>query len=493
MKISVCLLKKITYIYLAIPFYIFLTCWLNPVFAIISISALTAILYLVFKDIDTKEEFIIDKKYFKIIALICFLLCILVGIGGFYYQNVPDWNMKNAIFHDLINFSYPVIYDNNIPLVYYIGFMLPAAVIGKFAHFLGADDIMTFYIANICLFFYAFIGLFLVNLFICFLTKAKKNLTLIAVLIFIFFSGLDAILQHSHSYFLEPIEWHSNRSFSSTMTLLEFVPNQGIPTWIITSLFLCETKNLTNFGILGVLLFFFSPIPFIGLCFYFVIIALAEMLSKKKNIVEVLKNIFCIKNILSCCILIPILYFYFKSNNLVETTPFILNYPSFKMFAFLCCEAFVFVLIIWHRYYKNLLFYITIVVLTLCPIIDIPNNETHDFCMRASISSIFILMIFCIKFLFFDTSKEKPLFKYVKIYMIILLCVGSITPIIEFTRGFYKTYLQTDENLVKDKIKTLNNRINDDYIWVKDVGDYSFYGSLNKEKTIFWKYLARKK
>ena len=45
MNFSVSAFKKLTYLYLSIPFFMFLAGWLDPVFAIISVCALTFILY----------------------------------------------------------------------------------------------------------------------------------------------------------------------------------------------------------------------------------------------------------------------------------------------------------------------------------------------------------------------------------------------------------------------------------------------------------------
>lgn len=51
------------------------------------------------------------------------------GIGGHYYQS-PDWDWRNAIFHDLIYKKWPVIYSEyDKALVYYIGYWLPSAAL----------------------------------------------------------------------------------------------------------------------------------------------------------------------------------------------------------------------------------------------------------------------------------------------------------------------------------------------------------------------------
>ena len=491
LKIPVRNLKNISYIYITIPLLIFLACWLKPFFAVISISSLLIILYKLFKENKTEEYIEINKTNLKIISIICFLWCIVAGIGGFYFQNMPDWHIKNAILYDITNFNWPVIYDNGVALVYYIGIMLPAALFGKLFHVLGAGEFVSMYAANLMLLLWSFIGVILSVLHVCLITKAKKYKTIIVLIIMIFFSGMDIIIDVTKLVGIPShIEWHGAMQYSSNMTLLSFAFNQSIIPWIITCLFLQEPKKIINYGTLGAFALFYAPLPFIGICFYFVANAIMKFFSEK-NFHNFIKEVFDIKNILSCLVLLPILFFYYKSNYTAANHPIEFYIPRLYVIPFICAEALAFILIIWHRYYKDINFYIMTIYLVLCPFFVIQG--CNDFCMRVSVPSLFILMIFCIKFLFYDTSKEKSFYRYMKIYIIIFLLVGSITPILEFKRGIYYTYISKENTaLIKNGVISLNNKINEQAEWVDCVGDYKNYGSMEPEKTIFWKYIARK-
>ena len=84
MKIKTTLIDKLTYIYLSIPLLIFLSTWLNPFFAVISVISLLAILGLIFYKMPSgKLE--IPGKVLIITIVVCSLWCILSGIGGYFF------------------------------------------------------------------------------------------------------------------------------------------------------------------------------------------------------------------------------------------------------------------------------------------------------------------------------------------------------------------------------------------------------------------------
>ena len=499
MKLNISLLEKITYIYLSIPLFIFLYCWLNIIAAIVSITALTIIIIILFKTCSTNDEtYIIDKKKLSIVLIVSLMWCVFTGIGGFFYQNGPDWHMKNAIFQDLINYHYPVMYQNNSVLVYYIGSMLPAAVIGKICNFVGMGDIAAKYIANFVLILWSAAGVSIVFLYLCIITKAKKYKFYIVMLLFIFYSGIDIFQHITYLDNLWHIEWHYQFQYSSNTSLLEFVFNQSIVPWILACLFLYDDKNISKYGILSVFACFYAPLPFIALCFYFIIIAITELCKKSDNIKRIFVELFDIKNILSILILMPILFFYYRSNPKSET--FYIITPNIQMISFICIEILPFILLMLHKFYKNIIFLITLILLISIPMFHIKDNITHDFCMRVSIIPLFILMIFCIRYLFLDWHKENLLYKCFKTCLVLCLILGSITPLLEFSRSFYYVYCKyflsfnvNNEPLIKDEVKTLNNRIIGANEWNPKYGDYDYYGTNSPEKHIFWKYFAKRK
>lgn len=152
--------------------------------------------YNLIKNEDIKVEFDFKKNYIPIIILvIIFLWLFFSGIGSFSYQNY-DHEVRNAILHDLIDYKWPVTYDftnlsNNYQnilqassarLVYYFTYWLPASVVGK---------IINYQASTIFLFIYSYI--YLVVIYLLIKNNTKLN-PIYVLLIFIFFSGLDCLV-----------------------------------------------------------------------------------------------------------------------------------------------------------------------------------------------------------------------------------------------------------------------------------------------------------
>ena len=489
------ILDKITYIYLILPVCIFLINWLNPVVAAIALIALIIILRNIFKGL-LKRDFEINKYQIFCISFIALLWCILAGIGGFYYQS-PDWHWRNAIFRDLINFSHPVIYDNGAALVYYFGFFLPGAVVGKLALFLHSSPELAFKIGNFFNLIYSTIGIVLVFLQILLLTNAKKKQFFTIIFLFIFFSGLDVLFGSGNNYKALHIEWHFNYfQFSSNTTLLFWVYNQTIAPWLITSLFLRRPFNISNYGFLGSIGLFFAPLPFAGLSIYLASMTIVRFVRQaiKKHLKSFFSDLFNIKNILSILFLFPIFYLFYSSNIAASEDVIYIFAVPIAIMIFLLFEVGIYVFVIWRKNFKNTIFYATTFTFMFVPFFLIGNNA--DFCMRASIPALFTLFILIIKYLF---DNKRLLFG--KCILIIALILGMVTPSLEFLRGFLLNNVFIVESRIKDDIITFNNKINincqrtystTNYSFIPTTGNYKNYGAVDLDKKIFFKYLAKK-
>ena len=480
-------IKIYSYIYLAIPLLLFLGFWLDLPYMFGSICALCYILYKIFSKMQNKQ-FEVEKKHFFWAIGICLIWCIISGHGGLYYQNIPDWNIKNAVMHDLINYPWPVVYDNNVPLVYYFGIMLPGALLGKFMLQLGIGHDAAFNIANLGLLVWTTMGIFLTLLNLCFLTPKKKYKIFYILLIMVFFSGLDILIQHIQSPDIPfHIEWHfADFQYSSNFTLTSFAYNHTIQTWLIVSLFMSDIWDISKYGILGAFALFCAPMPFIGLLGFFILFTIADIYREPINVF--IQKVFDVKNILSLILIVPFIYFYYKSSYVAYSNSiYIINFRPISYILFVSYEALVFGLIIWHKFYKNPLFYITMIILMICPILAI--GPSRDLCMRASIPALFVLMTLCINYLFISSENNRE--KLMKYLLILCLLVGSVTPIWEIYRGIKNVYIIRGPIMPKDYVKTLNNRIAEDNQWVEYVGQYNNYGCIKPEKFIFWKYFAR--
>ena len=182
------MLYKLSYTYLCLPLFLFLITWLDFGVGLVLAILFGSGFYKLYKNIDDNEVIVIDKKAWGIIFLIAGLWCFLGGIGYFYYQSF-DYHFRNAVFRDLINYDWPVFYDRaNTPLVYYMGFWLVPALVGKFLVLIGATNQGAFLGANVFLLMYAIFGVVLifVNLIKAVGVKSLGKI-FVALLLFVLF------------------------------------------------------------------------------------------------------------------------------------------------------------------------------------------------------------------------------------------------------------------------------------------------------------------
>ena len=112
------ILNRATYVYLALPLFIFLASWLDYGIALIMCLLFATGFYYLYSDIKNEKLNLNFNKNEAVSAFIIALIwCFCAGIGYFYYQSF-DYHFRNAVFRDLINYSWPVFYDKaDTPMV----------------------------------------------------------------------------------------------------------------------------------------------------------------------------------------------------------------------------------------------------------------------------------------------------------------------------------------------------------------------------------------
>jgi len=491
MKINKNFIEKCSYFYILIPVLIFLLGWIKP---IIAISLLIGFI-LVFLKISREIEFSfyeLSKKEFLIVLSIIIFWCIFSGIGHLYYQS-HDWHIRNAVFRDLINFSFPVLYDNDSTLIYYFQYFLPAAIFGKIIGLTGLNQEIVFRLAHLFHLFWVVLGIVLVFLNIGNFLKREDVLkhSIVLFLMFVFFSGMDILLP-GNTFEQFHIEWHWQWQFSSNTTLMFWVHNQVVVPWLCTILLINNVQKIEKFGLIILPCMCCGPFPFIGLVIYVIAFLLQGLIEKikEKEVILFFKKIFSLENILSFVFMV-ILYFFYETNSSLTNNNIVFDGINLKLIYFFVAEVGVLFLLLTKDNCKNNLFYITLFSLILLPMFWF--GYAPDICMRASIPGLFVL--FCLT--------AKTLFKakgFIRIFIMVVLLLGSITPLIEFYRSFVYIFYLQKRPIVSDEIKTLNNRILDinkpQLIVFSDKTDnycsFGNYGTKNYSDKIFFKYLAKK-
>ena len=433
-------------IYCTLPLVIFFLGWLKLYIALPSAAVLIAALWFCAKNAPEPQlKFGKDNIPVLIAALVLITLWVLLsGIGKVMYQN-PDHTFRNSIFEMLIAHDWPI--KGYIPtdsgaeargLIYYIGFWMPAALVGKV---LGVNAGYVFQII------WAVFGIFLLYLLIC---EKTGKISLFPLVILIFFSGLDIIgfelfYGDVERYnIIAHIEWWTGADifqFSSFTTQLFWVFNQAIPAWLLTLLIYSQKNNRCIIFLAGLALLN-STLPFIGmipliLCFVF------ERLKsfKKQDIIPFITDLFTFENILGGGTAGILSYLYLKNNTSGQAigSAGSVNFgPSYFILAalFVLLEAGVYYLAVYKYQKKRPIFYVTLIWLCICPLVRV--GSAADFCMRASVPALFVLYMLVAETLSKALrKKDKP----TAAALIILLLMGSLTAIHEISRSVVYTTL----------------------------------------------------
>lgn len=485
----------IAYLYVILPFLIFAIGWMGKRFWIPIIILLVICYIKMCKETSPVWHPEWNRENITKCIFLLVVICVWVyfsGIGKYVFQNT-DHISRNAIFEIMVSYDWPIInYDlsdanialggNATSLIYYIGFWLPAAVVGKIA---GINAGYAFQ------FIWAVLGIGL--LYYLFLAY-KKKIMVWPVAVFIFFSGLDIV----GTYFMgtklsdippsQQLEWWSTSyQYSSMTTQLFWVFNQAIPAWLITFLLFIQ-KNNKNMIILWACAMLSSTFPFVGLFpFMFLWIFtkkynLADRSTKKEKIKEYfwawLKDICSFQNIIGGGIIGIFSFIYLSSNlsgnmiNSATNNPSLEGHPV-KYIVFILFEVGVYFIVLYKQNSNKLLYYVVLGTLLIIPFIRV--GSAADFCMRASIPALFLLMIIVI-----DTLEQSYKEKGILISLIVILTIGAVTPLHEFIRTTQETVTRFNASqqvyeISQDSMKILNAP--------------NFSGII--DNSFFFKYIAR--
>lgn len=513
----------ISVIYIALPVFIFLAGWLRMAVAIPVCIVFLVSLFLMLKNRPEPVAWQLTRKQLGVIFASLILLLIWVflsGQGGFAFQN-SDYQYRNAIFHDLINKPWPVVYDfsaqntatgisiasasNIAVLTYYIGFWLPGALVGK---------LFGWYAANAFLYCWSFLGMVLITYF---LFRTLRNTTIWSVVILIFFSGLDAV-----GYVLlskgrlpgltEHIEWWSGLQYSSDTTLLFWVFNQTIAVWLAILLIL-NLKNSRSLFFLYAMLLLQGPFPFVGMLPVVLWKAwqgyplfrrgekakgpgfdgsfprnfIVNLLGNFRNFIRNfflwfwngVRRALTFENICGGISVLVIIYLYLTNN--ISASKSGINSLSFKYFVFIVLEFGLYAILLFVDHGKKPLYWICIASLLAIPFFRVGTSQ--DFCMRVSIPALFLVQIMIQQTLLGKAEPDAPVTKhernFLKVILVIFMVIGAVVPLEEMARSVVYT-LPPNNYTWSDTVKTLAN---------DESAAENFLGRTNDN--LFYEYLAR--
>lgn len=528
--------KKYAFAALAIPFIVFAIGWLEWYWAVVAVVATCACVWFgaFAKDKKKAEDNVIllsdaekkmaVKKWIVVLLVVIALIWVWQsGIGGFWAQS-KDYPWRNAIYRDIVLRDWPVYYElYDGALVYYIGFWLPPALIGKLALLFGANEVVAFQAASVAIYIWSV--LLIVILFGLLITLLKADTTkkqLFVVLGFIFFSGLDILGSieplGANLYHLE--WWANDYQYSSFTTCLFWVFNQCIIPWIAFACLLQE-KNIRNFVYLGMMCLFSGPLPFVGFFIFCLAIGVIKGVEafRNKKAVSFLKDIVSPSNMLATVFIFIFIATYLLSNvaisgggglrvsqdsaivqsesqaseGVAETTESstAIDFDATGQYVmFILFEVGFYALLIGRKYYKKPLFYVMLIGLLVFPFFKMGGGS--DFPMRASIPALFYLYYLVMQFFIQEKhwmQKKGTTNRMLYMMLILVFLLGSITPLVEFYRGCRQVALYSLDNPMEDYLYTLSGEgpmgeLESGY-------EYANFVSLNPEQETFFRYFAK--
>jgi hypothetical protein len=445
-------LTFLAYGYLVLPCLVFFLGYLRIA---VGIPAAVLLMYSFWRCLrstsaDCGDEVTVSRKVLLVIGFVVLAWTFFGGLGGFWFQT-SDWMERNAIYRDLITRPWPVVYPSKgSALSYYIGhWMVPSVIPHLLYPAIGYDA--AWLLGRLLLWAWTWLGVCLVVLELIQLVHAAGNKQqLVALVVFIFFSGMDiigVILRHKLGEAFDPgllhlERWADQAQFSSNTTCLYWVFNQSVAPWLATLCFLRE-KAPSNYVLLLVGSLLCGPFPTVGLAVLMFAKAVTWVVRSAREgrmaSKEILIHLVSVQNVLVLLGAFSIVAMYLLSNKAASAGASILSggdlIPTKRYIAFIVLEAGAFAAMVWHERSHDPLFYVAVVFLCICPFIRI--GEGYDFTMRASIPALLLLMTWCLEMVLEKGDAKATRYRLRRAILIVCLAIGTITPSVEIYRGLY--------------------------------------------------------
>ncbi|WP_338468211.1 hypothetical protein RXV95_06585 [Novosphingobium sp. ZN18A2] len=348
------------------------------------------------------------------------ILLVIAGEGRFFYANV-DWQVRSAVMHDMGVNPWPFVYLHDggkfllrAPLGVYL---IPAAA-WKLIGARGADLILLAQNAFI-------IGTLLTAASAMFDRASHRFL---ALAVFVAFSGLDvvgALLTHGFTY--DHLElWAGRLEYSSTITLLFWVPQHAIAGWVGTVCYLLWLRGLAPARLLLIatpLSAIWSPLALIGLMPFAAHAGISLIASRKLCVGDVAFPA------LAVALVYPTLRYLGSDPGAVGYHLYDIALMVWALFMLIEVVPFLYPLIavaIQQRKFDATLAIVGMILLFL-PFLQV--GAAIDLMMRASIPALAILSVLVTERMLANDGEYRN-------WLMIMLIIGSVTGGMEISRAF---------------------------------------------------------
>ena len=471
-----------------LPVFLFLGGWCRPLLSIPFGLLLLLMFYLYYRSSSQAESaaksLTIERKVIWSVMGISAVLAVLIGYGGILIDIdlFGDYVRNGAVVQDLSRYPWPVIYtDAQTPslLTYYLGSYLFPGFIGNI---FGSP-----LVGELSMGVVGWIGMLLLFLNILFLVDAKTTKAQVwALVIYLGFYGMliplqlltfwynkDVILGYPH-WFTYPF-----LQYRSTMVCLKWMwPQYTIPVLGLIGLYThrADRKLYAMWVLPGLIC---GAWAFVTLVSYAVCQYIVTCCKEKKIHFDILSW----QNI--CCALIGVMMLSYligcwsvdatgnmKLHLVTDWKFYALSYWPFCLFMFG-----IYFMLIWKETKKDDFFYITLFLLCIIPFGH--AGKFNDWVMGNSMPALFMLTIYCIRFLINEEVKQKVHKKW----LALVICIAINVPY-----PLFELYNFKWTGMPERSMKQFSCRDCEDI----DLGWRTYFTNYDYEESLYYKYIARK-
>lgn len=319
----------------------------------------------------------------------------------------------------------------------------------------------------------------LCNVYVAFylLVRCLKTYSKLILCVMMLFSGLDVVVWTIRSggiSFTEHMEWWATYfQYSGMTTQLYWVFNQAVPVWIIMGLFLLLTSSKC-IAALSSLMLAFSPFATVGMV-PIAVTAIGKPLNPaKQTFLEKIRAALTPANIL-VPVLILLMYggYYLQSDVIAgpaaKGTGFIFTSIDERVYkvaicyaALLVMEVYVYFLALGKAAMHQRFYWVILIELTLIPLYR--SSGLNDFCMRASLPALFLLMVMILQCYLDGSLAAGSKGHWRKKLVIVCLCIGFWTSANEITRSVYNTLTLPRTEYVRNHVASIGDGWPSSYI-----------------------------
>jgi hypothetical protein len=366
----------------------------------------------------------VSGRTFAVAMLVSLALFALGGEGRFFYAN-PDWQIRDAVLHDMASNPWPLGYDVG-GSVYFLRapigmYLLPAMFdAGAEIAMLVSDSLR--------------LALLLTLAWYLFETKRERA---IALAVFLLFSGWDVVgaaLYQALGARLpwDHIEhWNFGYQYSSHVTQAFWVPQHGIAGWTCAIAFLLWRRGIAPLGVFAAtvpLVAIWSPLAMIGAIPFALFAGLDTLRRRAIDVHDIGLAA------LALAIALPAL-FYLQ----VDASSVGLRLLPTRPFVWALCIALEVLPFAWPLLRDRLspssdraVILLILSLLLVMPLVQV--GVTADFQMRASIMPLALLAIYFAQWLC-ALLAEKPKRAAAIAYAAVAVLLGAGTPLLELRRA----------------------------------------------------------